>query len=185
MKDQLCRDNLTPSELYPSHTNLILKPEPRVELNTQLHIPFFKSSQLDPSNLELGTFKETPISQIQNQLEKQFEIDRNWILTGIEEKELYSQEIINEVYQISEQILNDFYGCYLQIPSIPKFLPGPKGTIEVYWKTKSWEFIFNYNPQNKSNIEYYGKDNDGNETRGVVNNPKRLTELLGWSQNLK
>jgi hypothetical protein len=132
-------------------------------------------------NVDKVRFEKEQI--IKTNLEKQYEFDKNWILNVIEEKETFSQDILLEVFEITKNILNDYYGYYLELPEIPKFLPGPKGSIDVFWKTKNNQFIFNYNPLNRQNIEYFGKDKEGNEIRGFVKHPKRLMELLGWTQN--
>ncbi|MCL5252896.1 MAG: hypothetical protein M1351_02250 [Candidatus Thermoplasmatota archaeon] len=63
---------------------------------------------------------------------------------------------------------------------IPDILPGPDGSIDIYWKSDKSKLLMNVKPGNKNEAAYYGKSDNGREIEGssAVENFSGIIDFL-------
>ena len=139
--------------------------------------------QSQAEQINLSRIEENPEKTLIQQIDDQYNLDKTWILERRENQEGFTEESLNTIAVLVKQLLLQFNEKFKFIPTIPKFLPGPSGTVDLMWKSSQAQFIANIPIDDSTKIEYYGKDENNNETYGTVNDLDQLTELLRWTMN--
>ena len=75
------------------------------------------------------------------------------------------------------KVLWETFGSRLDVPDIS---PGPKGSIDVHWKTKRYELLINFPSGSNEMATFYGDDYGSIEIEGTLNPKAEVPGLLIW-----
>ncbi|MBI4661430.1 MAG: hypothetical protein HY735_21620 [Verrucomicrobia bacterium] len=62
----------------------------------------------------------------------------------------------------------------------PKILPGPDGSIDVHWKTKTCELLVNVPAGSNQRADFYGDDYGSLRIKGTIDPENPSSGLLFW-----
>jgi hypothetical protein len=69
------------------------------------------------------------------------------------------------------------YGARLPIPTIG---PGPAGSIDIYWKRRTWELLVNIPPTQEEPATFYGNDYGSQKIKGSFDPTKYTLGIAIW-----
>jgi hypothetical protein len=78
----------------------------------------------------------------------------------------------------------DLWEKYSRPMDVPRISPGPKGSIDVFWKTSRYQLLLNFPPESKEMATFYGDDYGRNVIRGTVNPEAKNLGFLVWLAEL-
>jgi len=61
----------------------------------------------------------------------------------------------------------------------PQINPGDKGSIDLYWEDENRYLLINFPPGNEE-PSYYGEDQSGSTTGGVIKSPSMERQVASW-----
>jgi hypothetical protein len=74
--------------------------------------------------------------------------------------------------------LYDEYGVAIRSPRIRK---GPRGSIDLHWRTPQRELLLNIPAESRVLADYYGDDGaGGQQTKGTLNLERQGFDLMLW-----
>lgn len=90
------------------------------------------------------------------------------------------QKSLTFVNEYSATLLNDFNKKI----EIPKIYHGPKGSIDILFENKNYSLLINILDNDTNRAVYYGRDLDGNISKGEININKINNALIPIAFNL-
>ena len=113
-------------------------------------------------------------------IQVQYEKDKNWILHKREEVHSSSEETLERSLKILKDLAGGYIEEFREEILVPKFLPGPDGSVDLFWTFQDATFVINIPSSSKSKMEFYFKDKDGDEYSGDIQNTGKFTRWLSW-----
>ena len=119
---------------------------------------------------DLKEFEEV-LDKSRNILALQDDFDEEGSVHYAENTYKRAGEFVRKLWKFSVENL-------ISIPSLPKILPGPNGSIDVYLDSKSLSFLANIPNSLEKNITYYGRRKDNNRNIKGEFSEERVSDIL-------
>lgn len=65
-------------------------------------------------------------------------------------------------------------------PPVPRIGPGPKGSVDLYWKEKDWELLINVPAESGKLATFYGDDHGAQKIKGSFNPNSFNYGIVPW-----
>ena len=119
---------------------------------------------------DLKEFEEV-LDKSRNILALQDDFDEEGSVHYAENTYKRAVEFVRKLWKFSVENL-------ISIPSLPKILPGPNGSIDVYLDSKSLSFLANIPNSLEKNITYYGRRKDNNRNIKGEFSEERVSDIV-------
>lgn len=70
------------------------------------------------------------------------------------------------------------FECLDIVPPVPDITPGPQGSIDIFWQSRSQELLLNVPADPSARASYYGDDRDASVMKGWLTTEDRSSTLL-------
>jgi hypothetical protein len=96
------------------------------------------------------------------------------------QEDLYSRETLDRAVAFLKAHIEWVWRSYGTKAPTPTIGPGPRGTVDLYWKRPSFELLVNIPASADGLGTFYGRDNGQQTAKGSFD-PKRLTlSIATW-----
>jgi hypothetical protein len=92
----------------------------------------------------------------------------------------YEKSTLNRAISFIKKLAYSVWKLNQMIIPIPKILPGPEGSIDVCWKTPTFQLLINFPMDLDEPASYYGDDYGKNTTEGIFDGTKLDQIFLFW-----
>ena len=92
----------------------------------------------------------------------------------------YKKSTINRAISFLKKLAYSLWKINQTIIEIPKIQPGPSGSIDICWKTPTFQLLINFPEEENEPASYYGDDYGSNTTEGQFDGSKMDQVFLFW-----
>lgn len=91
-----------------------------------------------------------------------------------------SEDTVKRATDFIKKIAFAVHSVSGRVVEIPKILPGPGGSVDVCWKTDTFQLLVNFPENREEPASYYGDDYGKNTTEGLFDVSRLDQVFLFW-----